>query len=133
MYIVSFWRNTWKLEFCTKFKEPIWYLIWVLRPTQGNLYVVYPLFVYPAFDYPALVVVPLYALSLVSMILFFRVLICIRLGLNTIILLFKYYYYLCQDDPIALARFKEVVEAYEVLSSPDEKQKYDNIYGFNAK
>jgi len=38
-----------------------------------------------------------------------------------------------KDDPLALTKFKEIVEAYEVLSNPVEKRKYDDQYGFRTK
>ena len=36
-----------------------------------------------------------------------------------------------QDDEGSLTRFKEIAEAYEVLSNPEEKRTYDERYGFN--
>jgi len=36
-----------------------------------------------------------------------------------------------KDDEGSLTRFKEIAEAYEVLSNPEEKRTYDERYGFN--
>jgi len=45
----------------------------------------------------------------------------------------KYHPDLNQDDQSALKKFKEVVEAYEILSNPEKRSEYDSKMGFSPR
>ena len=45
----------------------------------------------------------------------------------------KYHPDLNKDDESTLKKFKEVVEAYEILSNPEKRNEYDSKMGFSPR